>query len=103
MTKSYAKNHTARHFIASLSLLILSVCFFFLSHPNFLFTNGIPFLAWIAYIPLFILADTLSLKASIMCGFIYGISCYLLYCSWLVAFSSVGMAAACLLYGPLLA
>jgi apolipoprotein N-acyltransferase len=73
-------------FFINLGFTVLSVLFFAGSFPNLLVENGIPFLAWIAYAPIFILLQRVSLGASVFWGALYGYTAYGLFNYWLSAF-----------------
>lgn len=83
-------------------LLVSGSFLFALSNPGFIFPEGISFLAWFAYIPVFILVYRTSLKTVWLYGFAYGVISYVLYVSWLVIFSPVGSIAIDAEYGVLL-
>jgi apolipoprotein N-acyltransferase len=73
-------------FFINLGLTALSVLLFAGSFPNLLAANGLPFLAWIAYAPLFYLLGRVSLGASVFWGALYGYTAYGLFNYWLTAF-----------------
>jgi len=80
-------NHNRVHsFLINLGLSALSVLLFAGSFPNLLVENGIPFLAWIAYAPIFILLRRVSLGASVFWGALFGYAAYGLFNYWLGAF-----------------
>jgi apolipoprotein N-acyltransferase len=90
-------------FYIRFALLILSVCLFYIAHPNFIIHNGVPAAAWIAFVPVFLLVDLTSFKTVWLYGFLYGAASYVMYCSWMVSFSPVAITAACICYGVMLA
>ena len=75
-----------KSFFINLGLTALSVLLFAGSFPNLLVENGIPFLAWIAYVPIFVLLRRVSLGASVFWGALYGYAAYGLFNYWLTAF-----------------
>jgi apolipoprotein N-acyltransferase len=75
-----------KNFFINLGLCALSVLLFAGSFPNPLVENGIPFLAWIAYAPIFVLLNRVSLGASVFWGAFYGYAAYGLFNYWLTAF-----------------
>jgi apolipoprotein N-acyltransferase len=75
-----------KNFFINLGLTVLSVLLFTGSFPNLLVENGIPFLAWIAYAPIFLLLQRVSLGASVFWGAFYGYAAYGLFNYWLTAF-----------------
>ncbi|MDR1909336.1 MAG: apolipoprotein N-acyltransferase [Spirochaetaceae bacterium] len=56
------------------------------SFPNPFFSEGLPFCAWIALVPVFWLANRLSIAASALWGAVYGYGAYNLFNYWLGAF-----------------
>lgn len=68
------------------SLVITAALLFTASFPNLLIKNGIPFLAWFAYIPILALIRKNSLLACAGWGAIYGCLAYSLFNYWLGAF-----------------
>ncbi|MDR0322708.1 MAG: apolipoprotein N-acyltransferase [Treponema sp.] len=69
-----------------LGLIVLASILFAASFPNLLFKNGLPFLAWFAYIPILIVIRNNNLPACIGWGAIYGYTAYALFNYWLGAF-----------------
>ncbi len=83
---------------------MLSGAFLFaLENPGFIFHDGISFIAWFAYVPVFILIYRCSLKSSWIYGMFYGIFCYCFYVSWLVTFHPLGIFGVSAEYAVLLA
>jgi apolipoprotein N-acyltransferase len=76
----------ARSFFINIGLTILAVLLFAGSFPNLLIEHGIPFLAWVAYVPIFILLRRVNLAASVFWGALYGYAAYGLFNYWLSAF-----------------
>jgi apolipoprotein N-acyltransferase len=75
-----------KSFFINIGLTFLSVLLFAGSFPNLLVENGIPFLAWIAYAPIFVLLNRVSLGASVFWGALFGYTAYGLFNYWLTAF-----------------
>ncbi|MCL2190915.1 MAG: apolipoprotein N-acyltransferase [Treponema sp.] len=75
-----------RPFLAGLGLTALAALLFAGSFPNPLIENGVPFLAWVAYVPVFFLLYRVSLGASALWGALYGYTAYLLFNYWLADF-----------------
>jgi apolipoprotein N-acyltransferase len=73
-------------FFINLGLAALSVLLFAGAFPNLLVENGIPFLAWIMYVPVFLLLRRVSLGASVFWGALYGYAAYAMFNYWLTAF-----------------
>jgi apolipoprotein N-acyltransferase len=59
---------------------------FALSFPNPLIEKGLPLLAWVAFAPVFLLVNRVSLPASIFWGALYGYGAYSLFNYWMGAF-----------------
>ena len=70
----------------NLGLIILSALLFAAMFPNPLVARGVPFLAWIAYIPVFFLLTRVSLGAAPVWGALYGCASYGLFNYWLTSF-----------------
>jgi len=83
--KSAAKGVVLSFFI-NLGLTALSVLLFAGAFPSLLFEHGLPLLAWIAYVPIFVLLYRVSLAASVFWGAVYGYAAYGLFNYWLAAF-----------------
>ena len=66
--------------------LILASLLFAASHPNILFSNGLPLIAWFAFIPVFWVINRSSLPASALYGAFYGYVSYNLFNYWLSVF-----------------
>ncbi|MDR1618140.1 MAG: apolipoprotein N-acyltransferase [Treponema sp.] len=65
---------------------MLAALLFAASFPNLLVENGIPLLAWIAYVPVLFLIGRAGLAASIFWGALYGYAAYGLFNYWLSVF-----------------
>jgi apolipoprotein N-acyltransferase len=82
MTQNHQKNdHKTR-----LLLVLAAALLFALSFPNLIFKNGLPFLAWFAYIPVLVLISKNSLLACSGLGAIYGVLSYAIFNYWLGSF-----------------
>lgn len=86
-----SKTTSIRAFFVNLCLLFFSVLLFALPQPNLISTQGFPFLAYIAFVPLFILIRRISFKASFLWGGFYGLFCYSLFTYWLGVFHPLAM------------
>ncbi|MDR1251064.1 MAG: apolipoprotein N-acyltransferase [Treponema sp.] len=80
------KRAGVREFFACLGMAVLSSFLFAASFPNLFIENGIPLLAWIAYVPIFILIHRVSLRAAPCWGALYGYAAYGLFNYWLSVF-----------------
>jgi len=87
MTKNPQTNDSKKINWGIQLLLVLSAAVLFaLSFPNLLFENGLPFLAWFAYIPILVLIDKNSFLACAGLGAVYGVLAYSLFNYWLGTF-----------------
>jgi len=75
-----------KNLFIQLGLVLLSALLFSGSFPNLLFKNGLPFLAWFAYIPVLLVINKNSLLQCTAWGAIYGLAAYSLFNYWLGAF-----------------
>ena len=88
-----SKSSKIFNFSLNIVLLFLSSFLFALQNPSMFFSEGLAWVAWFAYVPLFVLISRISLKTSWIYGFFYGILCYCFYVSWLVTFHPLGIFA----------
>jgi apolipoprotein N-acyltransferase len=72
--------------LVNLGLLALGSFLFAASFPNPLFAGGGALLAWLAYVPVFVLIRRVSLRTAALWGALYGYSAYSLFNYWLGAF-----------------
>lgn len=84
--KPEKKGFSFKSFLMNLAAVLLASVLFAGSFPNLLFENGLPFLAWIAFAPIFWLIRRVSLGASILWGALYGYAAYGLFNYWLSVF-----------------
>ena len=82
----------------NLFLLLSSSVLFAFSQPCFLVSTGLPFLAYIIFVPLFILIRRISLPASFVWGGIYGVLNYCIFSYWLWGFHPLAMYIVALEY-----
>jgi apolipoprotein N-acyltransferase len=75
-----------KSFLVNLAALIAASFLFAASFPNLLFENGLPLLAWIAYIPVFWVVRRANLAACFFWGAFYGYAAYGLFNYWLTVF-----------------
>lgn len=73
-----------------LGMTALASFLFAASFPNLLIENGIPLLAWIAYVPVFVLIRRVGLRAALCWGALYGYAAYGLFNYWLSVFHPLG-------------
>ena len=66
--------------VAAASLLFAA------SFPNLIFSNGLPILAWVAYVPVFWMVRRVSFVTSFFWGALYGYTAYGLFNYWLSVF-----------------
>jgi len=80
------KKSRIKAILIHLGLIVLASVLFAASFPNLVFENGLPFLAWFAYIPALIVIRKNGIFACAVFGAIYGYSAYTLFNYWLGAF-----------------
>ena len=79
-------------------LLLSSSALFALSQPGFLVSTGLPFLAYIIFVPLFILIRRISFRSAFLWGGIYGVLNYCIFSYWLWGFHPLAMYIVALEY-----
>jgi apolipoprotein N-acyltransferase len=92
------KNGWIKIILIQLGLVITSVILFTFSFPNPLFKNGLPLLAWLAYIPILVLIQKNSITQCVGWGAIYGCLTYFFFNYWLWTFHSVAGAVVYSIY-----
>jgi apolipoprotein N-acyltransferase len=73
-------------FFVNLAAIAAGALLFAASFPNLLFENGLPLLAWVAYVPVFWVIRRSGFGASVFWGALYGYSAYGLFNYWLSVF-----------------
>jgi apolipoprotein N-acyltransferase len=86
MTKNPLKNDKSINWSTQLLLVLAAAVLFALLFPNLLFENGLPFFAWVAFIPVLVLIDKNTFLANAGLGAVYGVFSYSLFNYWLGAF-----------------
>jgi len=76
----------ARASLVNLAALVAASILFAASFPNLIFQNGLPLLAWIAYVPVFWVIRRSSIGLSFLWGAFYGYAAYGLFNYWLSVF-----------------
>ncbi len=82
----------------NVSLLVSSSALFAFSQPGFLVSTGLPFLAYIIFVPLLILVRRISIFSSFLWGGIYGVLNYSIFSYWLWGFHPLAMYIVALEY-----
>jgi apolipoprotein N-acyltransferase len=77
------KNSWIKNILIQLGLIFLASILFAASFPNIVFINGLPLLAWFAYIPALIVIRKNGLLACAGFGAVYGLTAYSLFNYWL--------------------
>ncbi|MDR1655649.1 MAG: apolipoprotein N-acyltransferase, partial [Treponema sp.] len=72
--------------LVNLALMAAASLLFAASFPNLLVEKGVPLLAWVAYVPVFLLISRVGLGAAVLWGALYGYSAYGLFNYWLSVF-----------------
>jgi apolipoprotein N-acyltransferase len=75
-----------RGFLVHLAAVLISSLLFAASFPNLLVEKGVPFLAWVAYVPLFWVIHRAKAGACVFWGALYGYTAYALFNYWLSVF-----------------
>ncbi|MDR2618173.1 MAG: apolipoprotein N-acyltransferase [Treponema sp.] len=75
-----------RSFFTNLAAIAAGAVLFAAAFPNLLFENGLPLLAWIAYVPVFWVIRRSGFGACVFWGAIYGYGAYGLFNYWLGVF-----------------
>ena len=89
---------TKNKILIQLGLLAAASLLFAGSFPNLIFKNGLPFLAWFAYIPIILLIEKNGLLQCIGWGAIYGCITYGIFNYWLWTFQPVAGAIVYTIY-----
>ncbi|GHV83405.1 apolipoprotein N-acyltransferase 1 [Spirochaetia bacterium] len=74
--------HKINAFLTNFVLISLGVVFFVLSHPNIFFKNGVSFLAWIMYVPVFLVIYRSKIHHCIFWGALFGYFALTLFSYW---------------------
>ncbi|AFG38806.1 apolipoprotein N-acyltransferase [Spirochaeta africana] len=82
----------------SLPVVLLSAAAAALALPSGLALQGVPILAWVAMVPLFILLDRLPFMTAWRYGVVWGLTYLILTNYWLATFSLVSLQTAVLIY-----
>jgi len=86
-----------RAFLCNLAAVLAAALLYALSFPNPIFTFGLPFLAWIAYVPVFWVIRRSNAVSLIFWGALYGYLSYALFLPWLGTFHPLAGTAASVL------
>jgi apolipoprotein N-acyltransferase len=79
-----------RSFFINLAAIVAGALLFAAAFPNLLFENGLPLLAWIAYVPAFWVIRRAGFGACVFWGALYGYGAYGLFNYWLSVFHPLG-------------
>ena len=72
--------------LVNLAALVIASVAFAAAFPNLVFKNGLPLLAWVAYVPVFWVVRRSSFGLNIFWGAFYGYAAYGLFNYWLSVF-----------------
>ena len=92
------KHRKLSYWSVNAALLLSSSVLFAFSQPGFLLSTGLPFLAYIIFVPLFILVRRISFLSSFLWGGIYGVFNYCIFSYWLWGFHPLAMYIVALEY-----
>lgn len=81
-----SKRQVIKNIIINVVYICVASVFFALSFPNIFFPEGLPYFAWISYIPVLIVISRVNIKTSIFWGALYGYLAYGLFNYWLSVF-----------------
>ncbi len=81
----------AKSFFANLALAISGCFFFCLSHPNYLRKEGLPFFAFFALVPFFLLIKRTKIRFSFFWGAFAGCLSYFIFNFWLFYFHPIAI------------
>jgi apolipoprotein N-acyltransferase len=84
--------------LIQLGLVLAASLLFAGSFPNLLFKDGLPFLAWFAYIPILLIIQKNSILQCTAWGAVYGVLSYSFFNYWLWTFNSVAGAVVYCIY-----
>ena len=79
----------AKAFFVNLAAILLAALLFAAIFPNPVFSYGLPFLAWVAFVPVFWVIRRTSLGFSVFYGAVYGYTAYALFNYWLTVFNPI--------------
>jgi apolipoprotein N-acyltransferase len=84
--------------LIQLGLVLAASLLFAGSFPNLLFKDGLPFLAWFAYIPILLIIQRNSILQCTAWGAVYGVLSYFFFNYWLWTFNTVAGAVVYCIY-----
>jgi apolipoprotein N-acyltransferase len=96
------KKNRIKTALIHLGFIVLASMLFAASFPNLVFENGLPFLAWFAYIPALIVIRKNGFIACAVFGAIYGYTAYTFFNYWLSAFNPLSGIIVCGIYSVFL-
>jgi apolipoprotein N-acyltransferase len=92
-----------RPFLANLAAVIIASVLFAASFPNLLVRDGLPVLAWVAFVPVFWLTRRVRIGPAILWGALYGYIAYGLFNYWLGNFHPLAGMIVGIIYSVYLA
>ena len=75
------------NFLSNILLIFLSAFFTFLSHPNFIFSDGLSFFSWFNLVPFLYLLKKNNLRNCVLSGTVYGFLSSFFVCNWLITYN----------------
>jgi apolipoprotein N-acyltransferase len=79
--------------------VVIAIALFGLSQPSVVSARGIPFLAYFAYVPIFLIVRKLDWKTVWFYGLVYGVGSYCFFTYWLATFHPLGIFVISFMYG----
>ena len=95
MENKKSKTKTSGDFFLKVFLIILSSLLIWLSNPNYFFIDGLGFIAWVHYLPIYFLIKKSKLSQVPLIGAVYGALSYGLCGYWLNTFHPLGLIILC--------
>lgn len=96
--KNKKSDNSVKDFFFCFFLIILAAVLFCLSNPNFLFPQGLGFIAFFNYLPVFLVIKKSKFSNVWFFGGFYGVLSYALYGYWLKNFHPLGLIIVCICY-----
>jgi apolipoprotein N-acyltransferase len=78
--------------------ILFSAALFALSHPNPIFSEGLPVIAWIMYLPALLVIRRSTASACLLWGAVYGFTAFSLFNYWLGSYQLIAGIAVSVIY-----
>ena len=87
-----------KYLVKNMGFVLLAAVLFTLAHPNPIFMNGLPALAWVMYLPVFVLIRRSPPLVCLFWGALYGFAAFSLFNYWLSAYEFIAGAVVYTIY-----